>query len=433
MITEALLNVSLEGLGKNNITSIFPCGIFQYMKDVNDKPGTPNYDLYRLALKSTAQRVYPNYVNCQWSNDAGYDKNNPAEYPSTMGCRTYTGVDANGLGHLKDGRGNCNPVTIILPTLAMISRNKIMKKYDNNESYKDHSIEIFNEFMKLLTIKIEDAKNTLLERYYHICSQSPKSGKFMYENNVIAGYDGKNIESAMKHMSLAMGQLGMAETLQIIFGFDHTCEQGMEYAKQIEQLYLDKCKCYKKEYSLNFGVYMTPAENLAFTSFKKFKKQFGEIENVTYYIDKNGERQDKKYFTNSIHVPVYANIDCFKKIDIESQLTSYSQAGCITYVELPSSAKHNIDALEKIVNYAMDKDIPYFAINCPIDRCLDCNYTDEINDVCPKCGSKRINRLRRVTGYITGNYTDAFNEGKQREVEQRISHVGDSQLNKCDC
>ena len=114
----------------------------------------------------------------------------------------------------------------------------------------------------------------------------------------------------------------------------------------------------------------------------------------------------------------------FEKIDIESQLTGYSNAGCITYVELPSTTKHNIEALETIVNYAMDKDIPYFAINVPNDTCNTCGYTDEINDVCPMCGSSNISRLRRVTGYLTGNYTTAFNEGKQCEVNDRQKHDG---------
>lgn len=146
---------------------------------------------------------------------------------------------------------------------------------------------------------------------------------------------------------------------------------------------------------------------------KKFKDTYGEIPNVS----------DKKFFTNSIHVPVWKEVTPFEKIDIESQLTGYSSAGCITYVELPSSAKHNIDALETIVNYAMDNDIPYFAINVPNDTCLNCGYTDEIGNNCPKCGSKNIQRLRRVTGYLTGDYKTAFNEGKQQETELRVKHT----------
>lgn len=125
-----------------------------------------------------------------------------------------------------------------------------------------------------------------------------------------------------------------------------------------------------------------------------------------------------------MHVPVWKDIDIFEKIDIESQLTGYSNAGCITYVELPSSVQHNIPALETIVNYAMDKDIPYFAINVPNDTCLDCGFTGEFNSSCPACGSRHIQQLRRVTGYLSGDYKTAFNKGKQEETEMRVKHVG---------
>lgn len=394
MVTKALLDVSIKGIGKLNKTPIFPCSIFQMKKGINRKPGDPNYDLYRLALKSTSLRLYPNYANCDWSNAQGYDENDPRTYMSTMGCRTYNGLDINGLGHLKDGRGNICPVTIILPTLAM-------------EAGRD-----VERFMTLLDKKIHEAWEMLLERYHYICSQSPDSAKFMYENNVMAGYDGETVESAMRHGTLVIGQLGLAEALQLLIGCDHTTEDGMDLAKRIEQLFKNRCAQFKQEYHLNCGVYLTPAENLCFTAMKKFKEKYGEIPNVS----------DKLFFTNSIHVPVWVEIDPFKKIDIESQLTGYSNAGCITYCELSASAKHNIDALEQLVNYAMDKDIPYFAINVPNDMCMNCGYTDEIGETCPKCGGKNIQRLRRVTGYLTGNYTTAFNEGKQQEVEMRVKH-----------
>jgi ribonucleoside-triphosphate reductase len=139
---------------------------------------------------------------------------------------------------------------------------------------------------------------------------------------------------------------------------------------------------------------------------------------------------DKKFFTNSIHVPVWKKMNAFEKIDIESQLTGYSSAGCITYIESDGSIKNNVDALEIVVNYAMDKDIPYFAINVPNDQCVECGYTDNIPDKCPKCGSDKIKRLRRVTGYLTGDYLTAFNKGKIDEVEHRVVHlVGDYMIN----
>ena len=406
LITKAVLDTSINGIGRLHKTSIFPCGIFQCMKGVNRKKGEPNYDLYKLALKSTALRLYPNYANVDWSGNAGYDINDPRTFFSTMGCRTANGWDINGFGQLKDGRGNICPVTIIMPTLAMKAKKRCEEAGNNNES------DIVNEFMSTLTNKIYEAKDMLLERFEWICSQNPKSAKFMYENNVMAGYDGKDIRSALKHGTLAIGQLGLAETLQILIGCNHTEKKGMRLAKQIESLFKMYCDEFKEQYKLNFGVYFSPAENLCFTAMQKFKKEFGVIPNVS----------DKEFFTNSMHCPVWKKMTPFEKIDIESQLTGYSSAGCITYVELEGTVKHNIEALEEIVNYAMDKDIPYFAINVPNDMCQNCGYTDEINANCPMCECPNISRLRRVTGYLTGDYTSAFNLGKQQEVEMRVKH-----------
>lgn len=268
-------------------------------------------------------------------------------------------------------------------------------------------------FLKILDRKIHEAKDMLIERFNWISSQSAESAKFMYENEVMEGYiPEEGIISALKHGTLALGQLGLAETLQILVGCNHTTEKGMELAKRIEQLFKDRCAEFKEEYKLNFGVYYTPAENLCFTAMKKFKEKYGEIPNVS----------DRKFFTNSMHIPVWEKMSPIKKIDLESQLTGYSSAGCITYIELQSTVKNNIQALETFVNYAMDNDIPYFAVNVPNDTCMNCGYCDELNDECPMCGGRDIQRLRRVTGYLTGDYTTAFNEGKQEEVNMRIKH-----------
>lgn len=249
MIIKELLEVSMEGLGANGVTSIFPCGIFQCMKGVNRKPGEPNYDLFRLALKSTTLRIYPNYANVDWSGNAGYDKNDPKTYFSTMGCRTANGADINAEDGVnpqtKDGRGNICPVTIILPSLAMIA--------------KEDEGDVVENFMSLLDKKIGEAKEMLIERFNYICSQSPCCAKFMYENGTMMGYKPEDgIKSALRHGTLAMGQLGLAECLQILIGTDQTDDRGMELAKRIEQLFNTRCAEYKKRYKLNFGVYYTP-------------------------------------------------------------------------------------------------------------------------------------------------------------------------------
>ena len=392
MVIKALLDGSIKGVGKLHRTSIFPCGIFQLGKGINRKPEDPNYDLYQLALKSTAKRLYPNYANIDWSGNAGYDPDDPNTYFSTMGCRTANGWDVNGMGQKKDGRGNICPVTIIMPTLAMIAKERTnnlpaYKKLDDNNEEKIK--ENIRQFILLLDKKIYEAKDQLIERFNYICDQSPDSAKFMYENGVMAGYiPEEGIRSALKHGTLAIGQIGLAETLQILIGCDHNTKKGMELAKRIEKLFKDRCAEFKKEYSLNFGVYMTPAENLCYTAMQKFKAKYGEIPNVS----------DKEFFTNSIHVPVWKEMSPFEKINIESQLTGYSSAGCITYVEFDSSALQNLDALQATVDYAMDHDIPYFAINVPNDTCLDCGYSGVIGNNCPQCGGNKIQYLRRVTG-----------------------------------
>lgn len=250
MVTKALLEVSIEGLGHLHRTSIFPCSIFQCMNGVNRKPGDPNYDLYQLALKSTAQRLYPNYANVDWSGNAGYDPTDPKTFFSTMGCRTSNGYDINGFGQLKDGRGNICPVTIILPTLAMEAKE---------ETPLAEKALLIDKFMEILDKKIHEAKDMLIERFEYICSQSPASAKFMYENNVMAGYiPEEGIRSALRHGTLAIGQLGLAETLEILVGCNHTSAKGMALAKQIEALFKQRCAEFKEEYKLNFGVYYTP-------------------------------------------------------------------------------------------------------------------------------------------------------------------------------
>ena len=242
----------------------------------------------------------------------------------------------------------------------------------------------------------------------------------------MAGYhEEEGIISALKHGTLVIGQLGMSEALHIMFGYDHTTEAGMERAKKIEELWCQRTAEFKKEYKLNFGVYYTPAESLCGTALRKFKKAFPEydLENVTYYINKNGERINKEWFTNSIHVPVQYECDPFKKIDIESQLTGYSNAGCITYCEVGEVPYNNIDGIEKLVDYAMEHDIPYFAINLKINQCHNCGERiwDTSLTKCPKCGCEEIDQLGRVTGYLSTTVKH-FNHAKQEEFKNRVNH-----------
>jgi ribonucleoside-triphosphate reductase len=415
LVIRSILESSIKGVG-NGATSIFPCQIFQLMNGVNTSPKDKNYDLFELAIECTSKRLYPNYVNCDWTNDTGFNKNDPRTYPSTMGCRTWNGVDINAqnkeLSHLKDGRGNIAPATIILPTLAMEAKKKAEK--EQKSEY------IIDYFMNILERAISDCKDELIERFNWICAQNPASAKFMYENNTFFSYgdDFKNegIRGALKHGTLAIGQLGMAECLQILIGCDHCYPKGMEVAKRIESLFKSKCTEYKENYKLNFGVYYSPAESLCFTAMSKFKKKYGVIPNVS----------DRDYFTNSIHVPVWKEIDPIEKINIESQLTGYSSAGCITYVEIGDKAKYNLEALKDLVLYAKNKDIPYFALNLPLSHCTECGSDENIDfdASCPCCGAdpEKVEHLARVTGYLSTDFRH-FNKGKQSETRDRFTHV----------
>ena len=249
LVIRSILESSIKGVG-NGATSIFPCQIFQLMDGVNTSPKDKNYDLFELAVECTSKRLYPNYCNCDWSNDVGFNKDDPRTYPSTMGCRTWNGVDINApseaLSHLKDGRGNIAPATIILPTLAMEAKKKAEK--EQKSEY------IVDYFMDILEKAIGECKDELIERFNWICAQNPASAKFMYENNTFFSYgdDFKNegIRGALKHGTLAIGQLGLAECLQILLGCDHCNPKGMEVAKRIESLFKSKCAEYKEEWRM---------------------------------------------------------------------------------------------------------------------------------------------------------------------------------------
>lgn len=313
----------------------------------------------------------------------------------------------------KDGRGNIAPATVILPTLAMEALDD-----DEIEALREGKIigdqeKKLDKFMRILSRHIDFTKDSLVDRFEYIASQSSKSAPFMYKNSIMAGYiPEEGIRSALCHGTLAIGKLGVAEALHILIGKDQSTEEGMEVAKRIDRLFRKKCNDFKEEYHLNFGVYNTPAENLCYTAMKKFKNKYGNIPNVS----------DRPYFTNSMHIPVWVPMTPFQKIELESQLTGYSSAGCITYVEVDSKVKNNIEALKEIVLDAMDHDIPYFAVNFPIDNCLECGYSGEFEDgKCPVCGSEHIEHLGRVTGYLSSDVR-RFNYGKQEEFKDRVDH-----------
>jgi len=406
LVSKSLLQASINGIGKFHRTSIFPISIFKYKKGINDKKGTPNYDLKLLAIESLSKRIYPNFCNV----DISYQKeiNCPDDEFSTMGCRTTVGKDINGLGWSKGGRGNISPVTINLVDIGI--KNGICLGERNKADIEG--------FWKDLDNMLKLSEKALLDRYEWICSQKAKSGFFLHQNGLMKNTIGRklnleeDVRESMKHGTLAIGYIGIAETMVAMFGETQTNNDKIyDFAyKIVERIYNFTKECTERN-SLNFSCYATPAENCCKTLRNDLVKRYGVIKGVT----------DKKYITNSHHIPVYDEITIKDKIDKEAPFSKLATGGNIMYVELESSMINNLKAIEKMIDYAMSKDVSYFALNFPIDTCMNCGYSSEINDKCPQCGSKDIERLRRVTGYLTTDYRK-FNEGKIEEVHDRVRH-----------
>ena len=404
LVTKWIMEASIDGIGEHHLTSIFPISIFQYKNGVNAKPGDPNYDLKQLALESMSKRIYPNWVNCNWSQ-AHEDESNPDTFFSTMGCRTLIGYDRHGLGYIRQGRGNNVPNTIILPKLGIEYGICLGKRKTAD----------LDGFWKALDDALRICEKGLLERYDLIKKQSPKSAPFMYQNNTIKGAREckDTVENAVKHNTLGFGIIGMAEMCVALFGKNHAEDEDIhKFALSVIEYVYNYSKEASERNDLNFGTYFTPAEGLCRTALMALRKQYGVIENVTSH----------EYLTNSIHVPVWQKISIYDKLKVEAPFTKYATSGCITYIELESTFVNNTKAVEDIIDYAFNElDIPYLAFNFPIDSCLDCGYQGEFNNKCPECGSKNIQQLRRVTGYLTTDYRN-FNDGKQAEVEERVKH-----------
>ena len=403
-VTEWMLKSSIDGIGKNHRTSIFPISIFQYKKGENDKVGTPNYDLKKLAIKSLTKRIYPNIVNCDYTQNIE-DLDKPDTFMATMGCRTMIGADRHGLGYSKIGRGNVAPVTMDLPKIGI-------KHGICLEERTEADLEGFwKEFDEVLGI----ASQSLVDRFYHICSQNYRSAPFMYTNGTIADFDkviDKGIYEAMRHGTLAIGYIGIAEMCQALFGKNHAEDKEVhKFAVSVVQHISEYAKTVSETYNLNFSCYASPAENTCKTMMQGLQDEFGMIENVT----------SRSYLTNSHHIPVWQKVSIFEKLNLEAPFCKYPTGGCITYVELDSAIIKNEKAIEDIIDYAMSLDIPYLAFNFPIDTCLDCGYQGEFNDKCLVCKSTNIQQLRRVTGYLTTDYHN-FNKGKVDEVEDRVKH-----------
>ena len=319
------------------------------------------------------------------------------------------GNDVNGMGYKRVGRGNNIPITIILPKLGLMYG---IATGERTEPDLEGFWAAFEDTLRL----VEKAH---LERFSIMCAQSPKAAPFMYDNGTIADADktkdpnGRGVYEALKHNTFAFGYVGVTEMCTALFGKNHAQDaQVHAFALKVVERINRYAKEFTKRNQLNGSCYATPAENLVYTAMKTLKSQYGEIPGVT----------DREYLTNSHHVPVWEKVSIFDKLRIEAPFCKYPTGGCITYIECESTFMNNTQAIENIIDYAANLDIPYLAFNFPIDTCQDCGYQGEFDAECPECGSQNIVSLRRVTGYLTSDYR-RFNKGKQAEVKDRVKHT----------
>lgn len=413
MACAAILQAMINGVGPHHTTPPFPILCFQVKKGINKDPQDPNYDLKQLAIKCATLRLTPNFVNLD-ASICHSDPNDPDTWLTAMGCRTQMGMDRfnKEQPYNRVGRGNLAPATIIPVALGI--------KYGICQGKREKpDLDGFRREFEYMLKKTEEA---LLIRANLMFNQKMKSAFEMYVNPAWKceyDYDENNsVYDVLKHGTLAVGQLGWAETLVALFGAHHgESKEAEEFLLEMTTRINQFCVEASDRNNLNFAAYYTPAENLCYTGMTKLVKRFGVIEGVT----------DHEFLTNSIHVPVFYDIDVFDKLKEEAKFAKLATGGNIVYVEFDSTAVHNLKAVEQVIDFAMDQDIPYFAFNFPLDECTICGHSGEIPaEGCPECGAPdaAINRLRRVTGYITSDYRRAFNAGKQAEVRARTKHTG---------
>ncbi len=403
MVIKNILLVLEKGLG-NGETPIFPIHIFRVKDGINYNKEDKNYDLFRLACKVSAKRLFPNFsFQDAPFNLKYYKEGHPETEIAYMGCRTR--VMGNVYDKTKEityGRGNLSFTSINLPRIALRS--------DGNIEW------FFRELDKKMNLCVDQ----LLDRFKIQCGKKVKNFPFLMGQGVWIDSEklgcNDSIEEVLKHGTLSVGFIGLAECLKALTGFHHgESEEAQMLGLKIISYMRKRIDKEAEKRKLNFSLLATPAEGLSGRFLNIDKKLFGEIDGIT----------DREYYTNSFHIPVYYPLSAFKKIKLEAPYHELTNGGHITYVELDGDTTKNVDAFEKIIRYMKESGIGYGSINHPVDRDPVCGFNGIIGDVCPCCGRKEENisfeRIRRITGYLVGTL-DRFNDAKLAEVKDRVKH-----------
>ena len=405
MVMINLLNATDAGLG-NGETPIFPIQILKIKDGINYNPGEPNYDIFKLACKVSAKRLFPNFSFIDAPFNLPFYK--PGDYNTEvayMGCRTRVMSNVyDPTRQVTCGRGNLSFTSVNLPRLGIRAKGDVDK------------------FFKLLDEEIDLVIEQLMARYKIQAKKRAMNYPFLMQQGVWLDSEklkpNDEVGEVLKHGSLTLGFIGLAETLKALVGKHHgESEEARELGYKIVKHMRDRMDAEAQKTGFNYTLIATPAEGLSGRFVRMDRKKYGKIEGVT----------DRDYYTNSFHVPVYYKINAFDKIKIEAPFHNLTNGGHISYVELDGDPTKNLEAFEQIVRCMKESGIGYGSINHPVDRDPVCGYTGIIGEVCPRCGRREedhdvhFERIRRITGYLVGT-VDRFNDAKKAEVKDRVKH-----------
>ncbi|MDR0490619.1 MAG: anaerobic ribonucleoside triphosphate reductase [Oscillospiraceae bacterium] len=405
MVMEKVMLSTEAGLG-NGETPIFPIQVFRVKAGVSLNPEDPNYDLFKIACRCSAKRLFPNFsfVDAPF-NIKHYKEGRPETEIAYMGCRTRVIANVHDTEQeVSNGRGNLSFTSINLPRLAIKANGDI------------------NRFFEDLDYKLDLVVEQLLERFEiqcrkHVYNYPFLMGQGVWLDSEKLGYLDE-VREVLKHGTLTIGFIGLAEALKALIGEHHgESERAQNFGLEIVSHMRARCDKEAKERGLNFTLIATPAEGLSGRFVKLDKARFGTLAGIT----------DKDYYTNSFHIPVYYKINAFDKIRLEAPYHALTNAGHISYIEMDGDPLDNLEAFEKIIRFMQESGVGFGSVNHPVDRDPVCGYTGVIGDECPKCGRREsdgqhgFERIRRITGYLVGTL-DRFNNGKRAEEADRIKH-----------